>query len=97
MHGWGMNKTHDMEIHDIGVMNKLSKVIALNGTDRELLVGKGLKEEKVQVIPNGIYDTPSQIKKEPKKFKNKFNILCVGDIGRKEESMCACRGINIII
>ena len=40
MHGWGMNKTPDMEIHDIGVMNKLSKVVALNGTDRELLVGK---------------------------------------------------------
>lgn len=84
MHGWGMNKTPDMEIHDIGIMNKLSKVVALNGTDRKLLVGKGLKEEKIQVIPNGIYDTPSQIKKEPKEFKNKFNILCVGDIGERK-------------
>ena len=84
MHGWGMNKTPDMEIHDIGVMNKLSKVVALNRTDRELLVGKGLKEKNVQVIPNGISDTCSQVINEFYEFKNTFNILCVGDIGERK-------------
>ena len=96
MHGWGMNKTPDMEIHDIGIMNKLSKVVALNGTDRKLLVGKGLKEEKVQVIPNGIYDTPSQIKKEPKKCKNKFNILCVGDIGERKNQCVLVKASTLL-
>ncbi|MDA8991262.1 glycosyltransferase [Opitutales bacterium] len=84
MHGWGINKTLDMEIHDIGVMNKLSKVVALNKSDKKLLISKGLKDEKVQIIPNGISDTSSQIKSDFIKLKDQFNILCVGDLGERK-------------
>lgn len=104
MHGWGLNKTFQMERDDIKTMNTLDSVVALNESGKKLLLSKGVTGSHLHVIPNGINSRKppiSNLSGNLATFLNKRNwvlkFICIGEIGeRKNQSflMNAIRSLN---
>lgn len=54
MHGWGLNKKPEQEKMDVTVMNGIDQVVTVSESDKKLLVQKGVQENKIITIYNGI-------------------------------------------
>ena len=54
MHGWGNNKSTLQELMDINVLNLVDRVVTVSDADRNLLRLKGIVNDNIKVIYNGI-------------------------------------------
>tara|TARA_B110000003_G_scaffold275171_1_gene317041 strand:+ start:916 stop:2046 length:1131 start_codon:yes stop_codon:yes gene_type:complete len=86
MHGWGMNKSVEMEKEDVQTMNGLDKIVALNDTGKELMSKKGVSKSKIVNIPYGIGlnpPIPNFFNHEIESFLKEewyLKFLCIGEI-----------------
>ena len=85
MHGWGLSKTKCMEFQDISIMNRSDKVVVLNRSGRESLKSKGVDNQLLQIIPNGIVgNMPSTVPDKCRKSDH-LRLLCIGDLGERKK------------
>lgn len=99
MHGWGLNKTPEMEAADVAAMNeRFARVAALNESGRALLLEKGVAADRLQVAPNGIArETPSGLKnKKPPREEGGGNFLCVGDLGPRKNQVLLAAAMKLL-
>lgn len=96
MHGWGTNKEIKHENMDITIMNSLDKVVTVSNNDKELMISKGVYEDKLITIYNGLeksdYITVDEDKiiEEIKHMKDNGYIVlgCIGTIcDRKNQKL----------
>lgn len=95
-HGWGRNKTREHELMDVTIMNGLDKVVAVSESEKELIISKGVKDEKIIVIYNGCdeatppFDPEDKDVKEIQDLRQKgyFIFGCVGNVcERKNQAL----------
>ena len=94
MHGWGLAQTKDMEIQDVSIMNRSDKVVALNRSCLESLISKGVENQLLQIIPNGIVcNLPSSV---PSKCQESdiLCILCIGDLGERKNQQLLAKAVE---
>lgn len=96
MHGWGTNKEMKHENMDITIMNSLDKVVTVSNNDKELMISKGVYEDKLITIYNGLeksdYTTVDEDKiiEEIRNMKDNGYIVlgCIGTIcDRKNQKL----------
>jgi L-malate glycosyltransferase len=101
MHGWGLNKTEQMEEDDVNTMNTLDSIVSLNQSGKKLLLSKGVKHSLLHVIPNGIScNLPRETKLSSdltnflgmRKWYMKF--LCIGEVGERKNQIFLMRALN---
>jgi L-malate glycosyltransferase len=86
MHGWGINKSVEMEKQDVQTMNGLDKIVALNNAGKELMSKKGISKSKIVNIPYGIGlnpPIPNFFNHEIESFLKEdwyLKFLCIGEI-----------------
>jgi glycosyltransferase involved in cell wall biosynthesis len=86
MHGWGKNKSAEMEKQDVQTMNGLDKIVALNDTGKELMFKKGVDKSKIVNIPYGIGlipPLPKFFNQEIESFLKEdwhLKFICIGEI-----------------
>ncbi|EKQ51104.1 MULTISPECIES: glycosyltransferase family 4 protein [unclassified Clostridium] len=103
MHGWGTNKRVEHEEVDITIMNSLDQIIAVSGSDKKLMIDKGVEPSKIITIYNGIEKENSNEKNdeliEELKLKKKqgFNIIgCIGTICRRKNQQIIINALKDI-
>ncbi len=101
MHGWGLNKTIEMENEDVQTMNSLDGIVALNEIGRNLLISKGVKKSLLHVIANGvstkippISDLRIEISQFLQSRKWDMRFLCVGEVGERKNQLFLMRAIK---
>ncbi len=102
MHGWGTNKREEQEKMDVTIMNGLDKVITVSKNDEKLMIKKGVDNEKLLTIYNGIQEKDKykildkdiifDIKSHR---KNGYRILgCIGTICERKNQELLIEAIN---
>lgn len=102
MHGWGTNKKPEHEKMDVTIMNGLDKIISVSKSDKELMISKGIDENKVITIYNGIEDKIKHIDFEDeividiRKHKESGYIVlgCIGSICKRKNQGLLIEAIN---
>lgn len=94
MHGWGLAKTKGMKIQDISIMNRSDKVVALNRSGRESLINKGVENQLLQIIPNGIVRNPPSAVPGKRKKSNILRLLCIGDLGERKNQQLLAKAVE---
>jgi len=91
MHGWGQNKTELQEVHDISILSEVDEIVAVSKTSKQFLVNKGINENKISVIYNGVSDLNIPEQKHILKDEipeNSFVIGCIGTVcDRKNQAI----------
>lgn len=99
MHGWGLNKTSEMEAADVAAMNeRFACVVALNESGSRLLMEKGVKSDFIKVVPNGIAREASRLNKnkKPPRKEGGFDFLCVGDLGPRKNQILIAAAMKLL-
>lgn len=98
MHGWGINKNKQHEKMDVSILNMVDKVACVSNADKNLLINKGVNENKIITIYNGIKENIYEnqydilIMKAIKELKENSQLL-IGCIG----SVCERKNQRLII
>lgn len=58
MHGWGIYKTAEQEVQDIGILELTDHVVSISKSSENLLVRKGLSNPHRSIIYNGLSSVP---------------------------------------
>lgn len=56
MHGYGLNKNIQQQEMDTIIMNGIDRIVAVSEDSKRILVEKGVEENRIQVIYNGIVE-----------------------------------------
>jgi len=94
MHGWGLAKTKSMERQDVSIMNRSHKVVVLNGSGREFLISKGVENQLLQIIPNGIVRKPTSTVPGKRKESDILRLLCIGDLGERKNQQLLAKAVE---
>lgn len=104
MHGWGTNKKPEHEKMDVTIMNGIDKIISVSKSDKELMISKGINENKILTIYNGIEDKANydliaaedEIEKDTTAYKNEgYTVLgCIGSVCKRKNQELLIDAIN---
>lgn len=94
MHGWGLAKTKDMERQDVSIMNRSDKVVTLNRSGRDSLISKGVENQLLQIIPNGIARNPPSVVPSKRKKTDVLRLLCIGDLGERKNQQLLAKAVE---
>lgn len=104
MHGWGTNKRPEHEKMDITIMNGLDKVVSVSKSDKELMVLKGVSENKIFTVYNGIeeninnkiIEANDEIKRDIDIHKREGYIIlgCIGSVCKRKNQELLVEAIN---
>lgn len=103
MHGWGNNKTKDQELMDVTILNGLDKVITVSNSDNLLMRQKGISNNKLLTIYNGIKEKENflledDITKEIYDYRKKgYKIVgCIGTVCERKNQELLVEALNVL-
>lgn len=104
MHGWGINKKPEHEKMDVTIMNGLDQIITVSKSDKQLLIEKGVKKEKIKVIYNGINEAGEDANNDlllvkelqERKRTGYFIIGCIGTVSENKNQKLLIEAMRIL-
>lgn len=100
MQGWGNNKTKKQEEEDVGIMNRLCKVVAVSQSSKSLLVPKGVDARRIEVIYNGVSELsdefPGGMDLPDFGSRDCFTVGCVGTVCKRKNQTALIEAVALL-